>query len=52
MKLKKISLAVSATAVLLMFAGNSTVYASENNKDSVQTPQKLPLTKKLEVLRG
>ncbi|WP_277291537.1 hypothetical protein [Streptococcus orisratti] len=51
MKLKKILLAVSATAVLLLFAGNSTVYASENNKDSVQTTQKLPLTKKIRGIK-
>lgn len=46
MKLKKITTALSASAVLLLFVCSNAVKASEANTSSSQTVQKLPLTKK------
>lgn len=47
MKLKKMTIALSVSAVLLSFVCNSTVEASETDTNSSQTVQKLPLTKKI-----
>lgn len=47
MKLKKITTALSASAVLLLFVCSNAVKASEANTSSSQTVQKLPLTKKI-----
>ena len=47
MRLKKITLALGATAVLASFVYNNTAYASEDNTSSFQSVQKLPLTKKV-----